>query len=280
MLNFKHFKALLRSTTTACALSLAALPLATATGYLGAAHAQGVPTVDTQNIAQEIRQLQQMLTDELLQNQQLQQLLAQLETLREQYEQLQATYAALTSIMELPEVIRTQMEADLNGLLDQEFGDIRRTIQSIQNGDWSDLAGNASPQIRSQMEGILSGAGFDQTTLTQMANSGNAGAERTATRATTGALVSAAAQTSYDEAGQSLERVDRLVDLIDDMDDLKASVDLNTRVTAELAISLVAMWQLEAVQTVGAGQTGVLDAATIAEEDEFMDFTLPTLSAN
>jgi type IV secretion system protein VirB5 len=64
------------------------------------------------------------------------------------------------------------------------------------------------------------------------------------------------------------------------MEELKDSVDLNTRVTAELAIALVAQWQLEAVQTVGAGQAGVIDAATLAEEQQFMDFTLPTLSAD
>ncbi len=100
------------------------------------------------------------------------------------------------------------------------------------------------------------------------------------TQATTGALVSAAAQNSYEDAGQSLERVDRLVGLIDDMDELKESIDLNTRVTAELAIALVAMWQLEAVQTVGDGTGGVIDAATIAEEQRFMDFTLPDLRAD
>ena len=92
-------------------------------------------------------------------------------------------------------------------------------------------------------------------------------------------FVSATAQNSYDDAGQSLERVDRLVGLIDDMDELKESIDLNTRVTAELAIALVAMWQLEAVQTVGDGTGGVIDAATIAEEQRFMDFTLPELRA-
>ena len=84
----------------------------------------------------------------------------------------------------------------------------------------------------------------------------------------------------YEDAGQSLERVDRLVAFIDDMDELKESVDLNTRVTAELAIAPVAMWQLDAVQTVGDGTGGVIDAATIAEKQRFMDFTLPELRAD
>ena len=261
---------LLRSTAAAVVLGAMALP----------ASAQGVPTVDTQNIAQEIQQLRQMLTDEVLQNEQITQLLAQLDTLREQYAQLQETYAALTGLMELPEIIRTEMEDELNGVLDQEFGDILASVDAIKSGDWSSLSGSGSGEIRTQMERVLAEAGFDEDTLSEMASSGTPGAERTAQAATTGAVTSAAAQNSYSDAGQSLERVDRLVGMIGDMEELKDSVDLNTRVTAELAIAMVAMWQLEAVQTVGAGQMGVIDAATIAEEQRFMDFTLPTLSVD
>lgn len=273
-----NIEAMLRSTAAATIMGagVAMISLTAAAPAL----AQGVPTVDVQNIAQEINQLRQMIEDEVLQNEQLTQLLSQLDTLREQYAQLQETYAALTGLMELPEIISAQMEDGLNGMLDQEFGDILGTINAIQNGDWSQLTGNASPQIRTQMTRVLAEAGFDEDTLSEMANSGTPGAARIATQATTGAAVSAAAQTSYEEAGQSLERVDRLVGMIGSMEDLKASVDLNTRVTAELAIAMVAMWQLEAVQTVGTGQTGVIDAATLAEEQRYMDFTLPTLSAD
>lgn len=239
--------------------------------------AQGVPVVDTQNIAQNIQQLRQMIEDELLQNEQLLQLREQLTTLTDQLAELQRTYEALTRLAELPEVIATEMEAELNGILDQEFGDIQATIQAIRTGDFSGLSGSGAAEIETQMDRVLAELGFDDDTLSEMATSGNAGAERIATQATTGALVSAAAQNSYDDAGQSLERVERLVGLIDDMDELKESVDLNTRVTAELAIALVAMWQLEAVQTVGDGTGGVIDAATIAEEQNFMEFTIPDL---
>ena len=242
--------------------------------------AQGVPVVDTQNIAQNIQQLRQMIEDEILQNEQLVQLREQLATLTEQLAELQRTYEALTRLAELPEIIRTQMEDELNGLLDQEFGDIIATIQAIKTGDFSGLTGSGAVEIETQMDRVLADLGFDEGTLSEMARSGNPGAERVATQATTGALVSAAAQNSYEDAGQSLERVDRLVGLIDDMDELKESVDLNTRVTAELAIALVAMWQLEAIQTVGDGTGGVIDAATIAEEQRFMEFTLPELSAD
>ena len=243
------------------------------------ARAQGVPVVDTQNIAQNIQQLRQMIEDEILQNEQLTQLREQLATLTDQLAELQRTYEALTRLAELPEIIRTQMEEELNGLLDQEFGDILATIEAIKTGDFSGLTGSGASEIETQMDRVLTDLGFDEDTLSEMARSGNPGAGRVATMATTGALVSAAAQNSYEDAGQSLERVDRLVGLIDDMDELKESVDLNTRVTAELAIALVAMWQLEAIQTVGDGTGGVIDAATIAEEQRFMEFTLPELSA-
>ena len=246
-------------------------------GTLSLALAQGVPVVDTQNIAQNIQQLRQMIEDELLQNEQLLQLREQLATLTDQLAELQRTYEALTRLAELPEVIQTEMEDELNGLLDQEFGDIQATIRAIRTGDFSGLTGSGAAEIETQMDRVLAELGFDDDTLREMATSGNAGAERIATQAATGALVSAAAQNSYDDAGQSLERVERLVGLIDDMDELKESVDLNTRVTAELAIALVAMWQLEAVQTVGDGTGGVIDAATIAEEQNFMEFTIPNL---
>lgn len=262
----------LRALALASALTLI-VPVPTITPAM----AQGVPVVDTQNIAQNIQQLRQMIEDEILQNEQLVQLREQLATLTDQLAELQRTYEALTRLAELPEIIRTQMEDELNGLLDQEFGDILATIEAIKTGDFSGLTGSGAGEIETQMDRVLAYLGFDEDTLSEMARSGNPGAERVATQATTGALVSAAAQNSYDDAGQSLERVDRLVGLIDDMDELKESVDLNTRVTAELAIALVAMWQLEAIQTVGDGTGGVIDAATIAEEQRFMDFTLPEL---
>lgn len=256
------------------------LPLGVAvpfTTITSSAYAQGVPVVDTQNIAQAILQLRQMIEDEILQNEQLVQLREQLTTLTDQLAELQRTYEALTRLAELPEVIATEMEAELNGILDQEFGDIQATIRAIRTGDFSGLRGSGAGEIETQMDRVLAELGFDEDTLSEMASSGNAGAERIATQATTGALVSAAAQNSYEDAGQSLQRVDRLVGLIDDMDELKESVDLNTRVTAELAIALVAMWQLEAVQTVSDGTGGVIDAATIAEEQNFMEFTIPDL---
>lgn len=240
---------------------------------VGPARAQGVPVVDTQNIAQAIRQLQHMLEDAGIQTEQLDTLLEQLEVAEQQFAKLEETYDALSGASE---VVEMAMGGDLDGLLDQEMGDILDTIRRIQVGDFGGLTGDAAPELETQMEQVLREAGFDENTLHDMARGGNEGAQRVASQAGTGAVMSAAAQNSHVEAGQSLERVDRLVEMIPAMQTLKESVDHNTRVTAELAIAMTRMWELEAIQTVGAGQAGVVDAATVAEEERFMDFTLPT----
>ncbi|MDY8110930.1 type IV secretion system protein [Fulvimarina sp. 2208YS6-2-32] len=236
--------------------------------------AQGVPVVDTQNIAQEIRQFQQMLEDFGIQTDQLDRLVEQIDLLQDQIDQLEETYAALSGASD---IVQMAMDRDLNGLLDAEFGDMVELAGDIAKGDYSGLIGSAAPRLKTQMETVLNDAGFDEDTIREMATSGEVTARNTATRATTGAVMSAAAENSHADAGKSLERVDELVSMIADQETLKQSVDHNTRVTAELAIALTRMWELEAIQTVGAGQSGVVDAATIAEEQRFMDFTLPDL---
>jgi type IV secretion system protein VirB5 len=240
----------------------------------GPVAAQGVPTVDTQNIAQEIRQLQQMLQDFGLQTDLLDNALEQLDMLQSQLDQLNEMYASLTGPRS---ILGLAMGGDLDNLLQANFEDIPGLIRGIQAGDWSSLIGPNAGPMRTQMEAALASAGFDEDSLREIATSGSPGAEGVATRATTGAVMSAAAQNSHAEAEQSLERVERLVEMIPDMEDLKASMDHNTRVTAELAIAMTRMWELEAIQTLGAGNAGVVDAATVAEERRYMDFTLPEL---
>ena len=243
-------------------------------GLASGASAQGVPTVDTQNIAQEIRQLQQMLEDFGIQSDIFENALEQLDMLQQQFDQLQSMYASLTGPRE---ILGLLMGGDLDQLLEAKFEDIPGLIRGIQQGDWSNLLGGTAGPMRTQMQQALASAGFDEDTLREIATSGNPGAEGIATRATTGAVLSAAAQNSHEEAAQSLARVERLVAMIPDMEDLKASMDHNTRVTAELAIAMTRMWELEAIQTIGAGNAGVVDAATIAEERRYMDFTMPSL---
>lgn len=253
---------------TACTTLTAAMPGTTP------AFAQGVPVIDTQNIAQQIRQIQQMLEDFGIQTEQLDQLLEQIDLLQAQIQQLQETYEALTGITDVAGLV---MDGDFNDLLDPKIGDMINLVQSLQNGDFSGLIGGNASQMQSQMQRVLEQAGFNEDTLAEMARSGNAGAQNVATQASAGAVVATAAQNSHQEAQQSLSRVNELVNMIGDMNTLKESVDHNTRVTAEIAVALTRLWELEAIATVGVGQSGVVEAGLMAEEQRYTDFTLPNL---
>ena len=125
-------------------LTTTAATLALTTALVGPVTAQGVPTVDTQNIAQEIRQLQQMLQDFGIQTDLLDNALAQLETLQGQLDQLEEMYASLTGARD--RILGFSMGGDLDGLLQANFEDIPGLIRGIQAGDWSSLIGpNAGP---------------------------------------------------------------------------------------------------------------------------------------
>jgi len=243
-------------------------------GLASGAQAQGVPTVDTRAIAQQIQQFQQMLEDFGIQTDIFDTLTEQLATLQSQLDELQSTYAALTEIGDLVELA---MGGNLDRLLQRDFGDLIGLIQNVQNGNWTDLLGPGGGIARTQMERVLARAGFDEDSIREMATSGVPGAERTATLATTGAMAAAAGQVTHENASHAAERLETLVAAIGDQDTLRQSLDHNTRVTAELGIILLQMLELQAIQAVALGQGGVLDAATIAEEQRYLDLTLPEL---
>lgn len=234
--------------------------------------AQGVPTVDTQNIAQTIKQLQNMLEDLGVQNEQLDQLLAQVDALEKQLKQFEDLYSSLTGARDIVGLV---MDGDLNGLLDGSVAGVVSTISAGLNGDWSGLTSGKSVNMRKTMDEVLTASGFESGTVEAMGQSSVPGAKRAATQATSGAMVAAVGEQIHVESGESLQRVEKLVGMIPEMDDLKASIDLNTRVTAELAISMAKLIELESVTAVNSGMGGVFDAAAVAEERAFMTFGAP-----
>ena len=102
-------------------LTTGAASLALVTVLASPVAAQGVPTVDTQNIAQEIRQLQQMLQDFGLQTDLLDNALAQLEVVQNQLDQLNEMYASLTGPRSILGLV---MGDGLDSLLEAKFEDI------------------------------------------------------------------------------------------------------------------------------------------------------------
>jgi type IV secretion system protein VirB5 len=241
------------------------VPVVLIFGFGAPAYAQGVPTFDNTQLGQLVAQLEHMAEDLNVQLQQLATMRLELET---QLSQLLNLEAQLTSLIEgsgLGELFATIEEfRALRGKLVAPLN----TARALAEGDF--LSGfNPGTQLEASVERVLSGSGFTAETLSTLSTSPEPADNRIATQAGSSAMLSIAAQESHTEAGQSLERLETMVGLIDDQDGLKAAVDLNTRVTAELGIILTQIWRLEAAQGVSAGQLGVVDAATLADERRF-----------
>jgi len=227
-------------------LSVAAI---TALGLSTPARAQGVPTFDGSQLGQLVAQLEHMAEDLNVQLQQLATMRLELET---QLSQLLNLEAQLTSLIE---------GSGLSGLFAsiEEFRALRgklvaplNTARALADGDFLMSGFNPGAELEASVERVLSGSGFTSETLSTLSSSPEPADNRIATSAGASAMLSVAAQESHAEAGQSLDRLETMVGLIDDQDGLKAAVDLNTRVTAELGIILTQIWRLEAAQGVSA----------------------------
>lgn len=233
------------------------------------ANAQGVPTIDSQNIMQSIKQVQNMIADLGLQNDQLQQLLAQVKVLEDQLKKAQELYSSLTGMRD---IVSSVMDGDINGLLNGSLGDVVGSFKGVMNGDFSGLTGTKSVNMRKTMDEVLARSGFSQEKVEQLNSSEIPAAKRIAATASSGAVVAAVGEQSHKASGESLQRVEKLVGMIPDMSDMKASIDLNTRLTAEIAISLAKMIELQSVMAVNDGMSAAAIAASMAEDRAFMSF--------
>ena len=236
-----------------------------AIGLASPARAQGVPTFDGSQLGQLVAQLRHMAEDLNVQMQQLTTMRLELETQLSQLTNLDAQLMSLIDGNGLGELFATLEEfRGLHGKLVTPLN----TARALANGDF--LGGfNPGAELEASIERIMSGSGFTSEILSTLSSSPKPADNRIAASAGASAMLSVAAQESHAEAGQSLERLETMVGLIDDQDGLKAAVDLNTRVTAELGIILTQIWRLEAAHGVSAGQLGVVDAATLADERRF-----------
>lgn len=239
----------------------------------GSATAQGVPTIDVSSIAQ----LQQMLAEARLQlNEAVSQNLKlddQTLKLIEQIRLMEDQYEALTdSFAEAKLLLTGEWSKDLL----PEIPDLQASLQDAMAGNWSaigaggKISGRATTAI---VGGIFASAGTSTTQMTDLANSEDPGAARIGVQGNTGAMMGVAAEASQAAAGKSLERIEELTGNIPDTQGMKAAIDLNTRMTAEMGMALANIWQLEAAQTIGLGQAGVMTAATLADEQKYLDLT-------
>ena len=235
-----------------------------------AALAQGVPTIDGQNTLQTIKQLEAMLRDAGVQSDLLSNAVKQVEQLQAQLSQLQDIYGQFTGTRD---IVDLAMGGNLDGLLDGNMTDVLGTIQGGMTGNWGGFTPAKGDKLTKGVETALTTGGLSQEKVTGMASSGVPGAQRVAAQASGGAVLAASAEQTYAETSSSLERVNTLVAMTQDSADIKESIDLNTRMLAELSVQLAKSLELQSIEAVYNGQAGVLSAATIAEERAYMTFS-------
>jgi len=253
------------------ALGLALAPLTALAP--AAVLAQGVPTFDAQSLTNQIRQLQHMLNDLGIQTDQLDALLEQVNLLGDQLTQLQDIYGILTS----QNPMSLLMGGDLDCLLQQDFASLTGVVSSIAQGDLMGALSGGCGDIAASVERVLTSTGLSPALVQQLSQSDVTGERRLGQQASAAVVSSAAAQSAHERSNTSVRRIEIMVGEIGNLADVKASVDHNTLVTAEIGIILLQMLELQAAQTMADGVAGVATAAQQAEEQAFSDLTMPPL---
>lgn len=240
--------------------------------------AQGVPVVDGTNLAKNIEQLQAALRDAENQIAQIEQLKKQVETGLEQLTSLEGILGAISGLNEIASLYNSAQDlrsraakiTDLAGFQNAlAIGDFAGLRNSLLDGNVTMGDRMATEYMRDTLEG----AGLSTETLAGLSASSNPQDKRIAETAASSATAMGMAQLSYEEAAQSLERIDGLVAEIARQETLKDSIDLNTRMAAETNFMLGQMWRLNAASGLAAGQSGVNWAAEQAREKSFFDYS-------
>lgn len=227
--------------------------------------AQGVPTFDGTQLTQLVAQVEHMAKDLNVQ-------LEQVATMRQELE------TQIRQLTNLDAQLRSLIESSGMGQLLASIEDFKRlrgaielpidTLRNITSGRFAAAFPDKS-DLKDSLRRVLTGAGFSEDQLAELSASSQPAHNNLALQAGASAMLSVAAEESHREAGESLDRIQTMVGHIDEQEGIKAAMDLNTRMTAELGIILTQMWRLEATSGISAGQLGVVDAATLAAERKF-----------
>lgn len=241
------------------------------------ANGQGVPTIDATSLAKLAEQLTEaklQLKEQIAQNLKLDEQTTQL---LQQIVLLQDQIGALRDGLTLAD-LGVDPDSFLRDIL-PGFSDLTTSVEAARSGDWTrvlasgDMLGSGRTVI-GHVDRTFETSGLTRDRVDTLARSEDWAASRIGQSANVNAFMSVAAESSAQAATESLTRLDGLVQTIPDTAGLKEAIDLNTRVTAELGIALANVWSMEAIQTVGQGNMGVMDAATAADEEKYLRMKL------
>ena len=237
-----------------------------------------MPVIDGTNLAKNIEQLQAALRDAENQIAQIEELKKQVENGIAQLTNLEGILGSISGLNDIANLYNSVQDlrsraakiTDLSGFQDAiAIGDFDSLLDSLLDGNVTMGDKMAGEYMRDTLES----AGLTSETLAGLSSSDNPQDKRIADTAAASATAMGMAQLSYEEAAQSLERIDGLVEEIGRQTELTDSIDLNTRMAAETNYMLGQMWRLNAAAGLAAGQTGVNWAAEQAKEKSFFDYS-------
>ena len=242
----------MRSCVRTAALAAAlALPLAS---LPGTASAQGIPVIDTSQIAQVVASLRQQLKD-------YEEQIKQLATMKEQLENMRSRLEAITGPKGISQL--------LNGAVEKAAREAAPDFAAIADAAISggSIGGNADG-VKRLIDRLRTR--FDLTDLGTFDGSDVPADRAIASLAGSGMAAVATADDGYRRANAAIDRVNTLIDRIDAAPDLKASVDTNTRVQAEVAVLLAELIRVQSAATYASGMEALQRARDGAASRKFM----------
>lgn len=257
----------------ACVAALASVAVVTPPAV-----GQGVPVIDSSNLSQNIQQLQTAIRDANNQLQQIEEMKRQVQNQIDSIRRLDFIKGALSGLNQIKDLYNdaqalrsraakiTDMDAFNTDLAHGNFESLLRHLM-----DPSGTTG--SRPIAEAVQTTLSDAGFTEPVLKKLSSSATPGDAGIAKTAAVNATAAVAAEISYEEAAESLARIEGLVEEIGRVATLKESIDLNTRMAAETNFMLGQMWRQNAAEGLANAQNGVSLAAEQAKQRKFFVFT-------
>jgi hypothetical protein len=230
----------------------AAIALAAASFFAAPAHAGGVPGIDGTSLAQIVAQLEQMR----------QQYATQLEELATMQQELATAQEQLTSITG-----SRGISSVLNSAGDIQSRVAAFSLDSIQQSALSGSPLSGLDGMNSTIDDLRSK--FALGDLQAIFDSSEPIDQAIAEQASAGVAAIATAEDTYTRSNDAMGRINTMINQIDTNADLKASIDYNTRVMAELAVLLNENLRIQAANANVAGANALSEARDAAKAREF-----------
>ena len=229
-----------RKSTLLCGVVLAFVCRTEPTG------AQGVPVIDAAAIGHLIQQFEQMQEDYEAQ-------IDQLTTLNDQL-------TAITGPRGMSDLLNSAADIGARAAADSP--------QDIVDGA---ISGGSVSGNTETINAVLADLRqtFDLEDLSALLESDIPQLRAVATQASTAMAAAATSADTYDRANEAMERVSDLIDEIDSTDDIKGSIDLNTRMLAEVVVLLNENLRLQATIANSMAADALSEARDIAAAREF-----------